>query len=322
MRNSIYTIVICVFVGSAFSQSIKGARATGLGGAYAALSDDPLALYWNPAGMGVYNCGGVIAGYSPLYLGFCSDNLQNIYAGIIIHTPQKLSYGVSWEAFTSNIYSRNDISISVCYPMFEFVSIGVRGKFYYMSLDESNFEYDSQLDIVQDPLFVDRGTRKIAYGADFGCILLPLKDLSIGLYMQNVLIPNFHLGDESTSEDIKLHAGIAYELLRDYVFSIEGAYRDKPVANENFKYYMGFETIQFDRILSLRIGYNKESVTSGMGISTKPMQLAQINRRPMLLKFSFNYAFMYPLSKIGFENSYTHCIDVSATWTCNENAIK
>ena len=48
---SLFFPLIFLYSGGFQAPSI-GARATGMGGAYTAVANDPLALYWNPAGMG------------------------------------------------------------------------------------------------------------------------------------------------------------------------------------------------------------------------------------------------------------------------------
>ena len=60
---SLFFPLILLYSGSFQAPSI-GARATGMGGAYTAVANDPLALYWNPAGMGLVKGKVLSAGFT------------------------------------------------------------------------------------------------------------------------------------------------------------------------------------------------------------------------------------------------------------------
>ena len=57
MKNLFLIIFFVLLVSTAYSASMQapsiGARATGMGGAFVAVADDPSAIYWNPAGLGM-----------------------------------------------------------------------------------------------------------------------------------------------------------------------------------------------------------------------------------------------------------------------------
>ena len=57
MKNLFLIIFFVLLVSTAYSASMQapsiGARATGMGGAFVAVADDPSSLFWNPAGLGL-----------------------------------------------------------------------------------------------------------------------------------------------------------------------------------------------------------------------------------------------------------------------------
>jgi len=131
-------------VGSAAAQFLKieaGSRAVGMGGSFAAIADDPFALYWNVAG--IANVQTISA--SLAYTNWIAD-LKHSFTGVVIPTGDMGNLGFSVSTLSSDKIEQTtierprgtgtfveafDIALGVSYArkMTDYVSVGVTAKY-------------------------------------------------------------------------------------------------------------------------------------------------------------------------------------------------
>ncbi|MFQ5637624.1 MAG: PorV/PorQ family protein [bacterium] len=136
-------------VASTAAQFLKietGARAQALGGSYAALANDPYALYWNVAGIAKMDRIGVAFSYSNWIADY-----NHYFAGVVLPVGQLGNIGFSVLSLTSDsfeqttieqprgtgvIVNASDIAIGVSYAknMFHLVSVGITAKYIQQNL--------------------------------------------------------------------------------------------------------------------------------------------------------------------------------------------
>jgi len=131
-------------VASTAGQFLKietGARALALGGSYAAIADDPYALYWNVAGIAKitkpslgFSYTNWIADYSHFFMGVVLPvgQMGNIgFSAISLNSDSFEQTTISQPRGTGVLVDASDIAIGVSYAknMFSLVSVGVSAKY-------------------------------------------------------------------------------------------------------------------------------------------------------------------------------------------------
>jgi long-subunit fatty acid transport protein len=134
--------------GSSSAQFLKigvGARAIGMGDAFAAVSDDALALYWNPAGMALLKRVSLTTTHSEWFAGLSHD-----FIGVVVPLGEN-ALGASATFLNSDeveittiqqpegtgiYYDATDMAISLSYArsLLEVLSVGISAKFIYQKL--------------------------------------------------------------------------------------------------------------------------------------------------------------------------------------------
>lgn len=186
--------------GEAGTQSIFNfgfsARALGLGRAYAALADDPSAVFWNPAGLEYIPRVSFSLFHTSLYEGANYD-----FIGFVYPTLQYGTVGVGYARLgigdipvvTSNVsyipegnssYEFSELYISYAKKLPYSVTGGLTFK-----IERQTFDF---LNLVTGGIGLDLG---LMYRPKFENKIL--RDLSIGLQYQNLLKPELKLGSHS-----------------------------------------------------------------------------------------------------------------------------
>jgi len=299
MKNAYLIAVLLAFVvaGAALGQTEHSARAQGLGGAFSAISDDPSALSWNPAGLTLFRENSFVSHFTIMFGGFCPDNLGTGSAGYVHHFPGLLSAGISADMLYSDIYSRNIIGLTLAKEYNSKLTFGLRTNFFLSGYNSANFVYASD-DNPEDPVF-DNGYNTSSFGLDLGAIAKPIRNLSVGLYCKNLLSPNLAFSDTLSSKyPLEARLGAAYTLYDNYTLSAEVEYLSEKLDDNNIKYFFGAETWQLKKTVALRAGYNPDWLSFSVGY-----------RNPSLAYLGFDYTFAYPLSEdnmIAGEGAFSH----------------
>jgi hypothetical protein len=275
-------------------QTLYPARAQGFGGAFTAISDDASALSWNPAGLDIFKEDAVLLHYNALNSGFSDDNMHVSSVGFVYHLPQILSFGISNDMINTDIYDQNIVGFNISKKLSPKFSTGVRLNILSNTYDKSNFIYGED-DNSEDPVFDANGYSNISVSADIGFLIFPVKEVTLGLFIKNIVSPNLELNNTDGKEFKRFRTGAAYTYKENYIFSLEGEFLSKKVGKSAFRTFLGTEAWYFDRSLALRSGYNKDQLSFGAQYRTYSFAIIDIN-----------YTFVYPLSKLADEGAYSH----------------
>ncbi len=275
MKNNIYyfklinkCIVILVLVSniSLFSQSNGGgysnsyllrnvgARAIGMSGAFTAISNDPLSVFYNPAGLsdlnfsptfnGMYSLLDIGRSHNTLFYGQKLNDNYSIGAGINIYGSGDFTMrdqrGVAIKNISSTDYA---LSVSGAYNL-EFASLG------------ATFKY------ISNSLYGISGSMN-GYAVDIGSKFNIMNLFTFGLTLQNIFSNASY--DDGIKEQSKIpysiRAGIGFEIPFDNSYS-EGTRNtitgEKEVLNYHTNRYIAFDLdvhyYQYTKYPSILIG--------------------------------------------------------------------
>jgi len=227
-----------------------GARATGLGGAFTAVSDDINALSYNPAGLANlersemgFTRAELVEGVSYNFLGYSRPVAKgNIGLGVNYLSQSSMEgRGVNREV--TGKFGASDTAINLAYgrPLTARTGLGV------------NFKYiTSHI----------AGESANGWAVDAGCqYKAPVKGLSLGVAMQN-LGPKMKFMDEGSSLPLAAKAGIGYAVLGNILLSFDV---NRQINEKKTVFSFGSEYIVFNSF-SMRAGYLKSAVSSGNGL--------------------------------------------------------
>ncbi len=256
-----------------------GARATAMGGAYAALADDPYALVYNPAGLArvpreeasfMHNA--YFAGVSQDYLGYAGPWGLGAYVN-------SLSYG----AIAQTTLSQPGGTGSQTAPTAMAGEIGY-GHFFFDRLSLGGGVKYAEETIA--------GTALHAWGLDGGALFAPgggLKGLTLGAAVQNV-------GGSQDPLPLSARAGAAYAF--PWEKTVETASVDEVESQGGYALRAGFEAALF-KAFALRAGWVSGQIgggfSGGAGVSWKDWIL--------------DYAFV-PMGELGSVNQ----VSLSLHW--------
>ncbi|MEO0233850.1 MAG: PorV/PorQ family protein [candidate division WOR-3 bacterium] len=176
--------------GAVFLLIYPGSRAVSLGNSYTALSDDALATYYNPAGMGLQEKKDIVLMHSPWLTALGNDMYYEFLSAVI-----PTNYGV-WggsiiylTAGEMSAEENNDptavwttfdfaLSLSYSYRIKNDMSLGVTGKFIYSFLAPDW--------IIQKYIGEERGGQGQSVALDFGFLKKFGEKTSIGVSLSNL----------------------------------------------------------------------------------------------------------------------------------------
>ncbi len=222
-----------------------GARAYALGNAYTALSDDPTALFWNPAGLTR------VEKYS------FSMSHQNLY-GISGLNSEMIAFSMPFP------YIRTG---------FAWTQVGLEGEYYedVLSLGGASIVWLRNVPLrfgatlkymrVSVPGYSD-ADEVGNFDMDLGMQVQPMKPLTISFVTRNIFQPEFKLVEEGDKLDRQYVAGACYSwrgivnFLADYKW--EGS---------DSQLNLGCEMWFYD-VFAPRIGLSGENLTAGFGLKS------------------------------------------------------
>ncbi|MFQ5864979.1 MAG: PorV/PorQ family protein [bacterium] len=240
-----------------------GARALALGNAYVALSEDATAVFWNPAGLDFLEKKGASFYYTNLIAG---SNFS--YVGLAYPTVSFGSIGFGWlrlgtgdieergsfaEPGANFDFSQQQFLFAYAKQLKNRLSVGLTVKIESLSFSLQNLS-DSGVG-------VDLG---ILYRPDFDSAIL--RDLSLGVNIQNIVNPKTRLVDASESSPMNLKAGLAKAVRfgdgRSSAFTL--LFDINKSRNAPMMYQVGTE-YSFHNQAMLRVGINDGQVVFGAG---------------------------------------------------------
>lgn len=244
-----------------FTTAGVGARALALGNAYVALSEDPSAVFWNPAGLDFIEKKGASFFYSSFNFGTSYS-----FVGLSYPTTSIGSFGFGWTRLATDDITRSDEN-------------AVQGTTGDLSQNQFLFAYAKQFNKVGVGLTVKLENFSLldnisdtGVGADLGVIYRPdlngfLRDLSLGANVQNIISPKVKLFQTTESTPINFKLGLA----KPFVFGEE---------NNSFTFVFDFNKAEhapsslhvgtefaFRDQANVRVGFNDGQMAFGAGAS-------------------------------------------------------
>ncbi len=239
-------IVLPVYLSANFIGMNNGARSLAMGNAFVALSDEPTAIFSNPAGLARINQNYVIGSHQNLY---GLSDLHNDMVAISIYNSF-IHIGIAFQQINLiNTYSE---------------------KIYYFSIAKSlklnniPFRVGSSLKYESAKVYNYQDAKKPSnFDIDLGVLVDLTDNIFLGYSIQYLLEPKFLFISNSEKLNRKSSLGICYNwqnfvnFLVDYVWS-----------ENNSQWNLGSE-MWFYNIFAARLGIYNENLTGGFGLKTK-----------------------------------------------------
>ncbi len=265
-----------------------GARGTALGSSFAALADDPTALYWNPAGITQIPGTSAAASYTAMFAG-----INHSFAGITFGISDNYKAGISATALSSGdievttlfdqkgtggFYSATDLAIAatIAGQLTDQFSFGATGKVVSMSIaDVSASGVAFDFGTLYDPGFLGL---KIAFAVQN--LSAPLKYSGPDLVERGRTDPitgnrepDVELESSTVSLPLAFRAGLSADLLQDEGggHSLKGLGEFTTTSNLPEQLGVGVEYV-WKNLLAARVGYQLGSpdaygLSGGIGLN-------------------------------------------------------
>lgn len=258
-----------------------GARAYAMGRAYTALADDTTAVFWNPAGLAQVHRQEVSSFFETLFSGTTYFFLGYTYpvwnVGVFSGSIMYLGTGdIPGRASTVDgdlgsdlgSYSAYEMCINLSFaqklqryqkviPFFKYLDAGANLKLFGTGLQD---------------------TGKIGIGFDLGVKYFPthfevprlafIKNIVVGLKLNNVVPPTVKLSDERDWYMMDLNFGLLYRTIYD-TLNITVDFTQTIFKKSRIKPRVGLE-YTFYKIFKVRVGYNTE-LSTGIGVKLEDL---------------------------------------------------
>lgn len=241
-----------------------GSRAIGMGRAFVSEADDASAVYWNPGAL--KNVGGTefMAMYMPLYGDFTGADYT--YFGFVYPTLSAGAFGIGYTHVGSTFdrydeasrplgegnYAESQLMFSYAFEhhydwFFGTLAAGATFKISRLTVDP----YSSS-----------------APGADIGLRYVPdwAQSLAFGMNFQDIAGSQYKLDLESDAVDRTVMTGLGYVKKFESGASLRLMLQYDRPERADPSFHAGAE-YAFSRFVSLRLGYDKDTVTFGLGVS-------------------------------------------------------
>jgi len=279
-------------VGTTAAQFLKigaGARAIALGGAYTALAEDILSIYWNPAGLSriagkgeaVFNHSEWLASTNYDFAAFSinAGNIGSFGAQIVsFRTPEQPVRTVRNPQGTGQVWDSNAISIGVTYAknLTDRFSIGLTGKF----VQESIFNVSAQGGAIDLGVLYNTPFENLTLGASVSNFGTKMQLDGRDLFFNEDPLPETGSVDEVPGKfrtdtfdmPLNLKFGLAWKVVNERDVSII-AVADGAQPNDNSEFVSGGVELGLKNTLFLRGGYkglfldnSEQGATFGVGL--------------------------------------------------------
>lgn len=229
----------------------SGARATGLGGAYTAVSGDINSISYNPAGLASlkkseagFTRAELVDGVSYNFLGYSQPAAKGTLGLGVNYLGQSSIEGRGVNREATGAFQASDTAINLAYARQITAMSGVGLNFKYIT---SRIAGESA-----DGWAVDAGWQ----------YRTPVKGLGLGFAVQN-LGPKMQFLDEGSALPLTASAGAGYSLLDNVLLSLDVS---RQVNEKKTVFSFGSEYAVFNSLF-MRAGYLASSTTGGSGIT-------------------------------------------------------
>lgn len=274
--------------GLAFLKVEGGARATGMGGAFTAVIEDPSSLFWNPA-----NAASLKQRQAHLTHNEWLQNISNEFIGIVFPTATG-NIGVS--LVLNNVGGIERRTKATAEPLAEFSAHDLAFGLTFAKPIGNHFFVGLTAKYLYEKIYIESAS---GYGIDFGVTYKsPVDGLSLGAVLQNIGKIN-----ELKKEKIKLpttfRIGWAWAFPKQFWGGDVLAVMDVvKVTDEDIHVHMGGEFKVFGRAAfraGYQTGYDEKGLSAGFGLGAG--------------RFMFDYAFVPYGSDLGSVHRFSLGID-------------
>ena len=258
-------MVICANLAAIFDEYEPSPRARGMGGAFIAISDDQMAVFYNPAGLSEVGSG-VTAAYTRVF----GNEFQLLNAiGFSYELPGRFgTFGLGLESLNVdyleiNLMSEKTYNISHAILLLDGLNkISLGYSLNIFSLDMDSFGNETAL------------------GIDLGLLTVLQEHLRAGFTVRNLNSPGFGEGGQEKLAQ-KIEAGIAYYPYQDVVTALElkKNYGSGGIEADKTEFHFGTE-YKVHELLTLRCGVSNYPVSFSLG--------AGFNLLDMVLDYGYN----------------------------------
>jgi hypothetical protein len=299
VRGRIYigllsTILLSSPAWASFEELPTGARQAGLGGAFAALADDVLSAYYNPAGLAQLNRSELNASYSKLYSGLTDgSSIGRNYLAYGHPTAKRGTFGFSYLSLSlAGLYSENVMALHYARHAKGRWNVGgsmkmLKKSFGSDAYTENAINSDTGASLgAPDPLFAQNGTSKSAISFDIGGQYRISRIYGLGLAVININSPNMALSSADTDKVSSIYkAGLARRTKSSAV-DVELSVRE--FTSREFRLNMGGE-----RWTKGGFGFR-----GGIGFGSRQYQVTSFGFSYRWDNLQIDYALIYPLSGV------------------------
>lgn len=258
----------------AFLKNGAGARAIGMGKAYIAIADDVDAGYWNPAGLSNLKTVGINAMSSDLYglgiyynyLGIgatipsssADRNFGSAALSVIrLDVGDMQEYDADGNKIEGSVFK--DVETAI------FISYGIRFA--------ANIAVGANLKYIMQSIYKYSGW---GIGADLGVLYSPVKGLSLGLVLQDIIPPEIKLRDvgEVSRASLKVRTGASYAIPLSgnfkwlFAIGVDLPVKEFTTSGSSYQALKGYLGTEFDmNILKIRAGSDNGKINAGAGLA-------------------------------------------------------
>ncbi len=289
LLTTYYLLLTTYGLYGAFDELNIGARPQGLGGAFTAISDDANALFYNPAGLSNLKKAELTSNYGRLFMGLDDNSsIGSSFVGYAHPTEKYGTPGISWYNLSlSNLYDETAIALSYSYPFSKYISAGASVKNLSRAFGSDDYTKTAinttgdEIRLEGDPVF-DNGKKSQVITGDVGLFYSYSRNISIGISAKNITKPDIGLMNTDKLSAV-YRGGFAYKG-DDYLFS--------------------FETVSKDSDINILTGAEKWfsqkniAIRGGLSLGSRRWRTISIGSSIRFDNFSFDYAFLWPLSGI------------------------
>ncbi len=303
LKVIIISILVIIFIPLSSYPFFKyddtfSARASGMGGAFAAIADDVSAAVYNIAGISELRNKEILFSYSKEFTGMEKVNLNYSYLSFLYPLTFS-SISLYYNNFNvSDLYREYIISIGYGINLMRLTSYKV-----IKLLSGINLKYLSNYFILDerssnDPFFQLNNNNFKAFSMDIGFILKNfiknLSPFSLSLFLKDFY--KFYSNFPSDNIPVEVRCGASYYFFLDLFrknklkFDVDMIYR-----NNDINLAGGAELSILNNLILFRGGLDFYKVTTGIGINYQLNNGFEVN---------LDYAFLYPYSIIGTLGSH------------------
>lgn len=243
---------------------MPGARPAALGGAFTAVTDDALAVYYNPAGLGFLDKFQVLFTHTEL---FSLSDLR--YEGAYFSVPinKKISIGASYSQFGPDMYKEIETLLGASFTILPQASLGISVTMMDLRIED----YGSAFDWAGSVGFLGR-VHEVVW---------------VGMQTRNVFSTHVGRTDEMPEKSISFGALI---IPRDFLNTFIDIEREQNA--QEITYRLGQE-VNLLKTMIVRFGFHNypDRVSGGFGLEWKGMRFdyAVITHQHLGLQHQFSF---------------------------------